>query len=367
MLDNNNFHFESDEESQKPYPEFFFEWDKALDIGRNPGYYESDEISRIIEIYLEEDELEKAKTTVDYALQIYPDNEDLIYDIMLLFNDFELWNDLLILTEEYKDRPEVWIDGHRITALLHLGMEEDVFIFFRKAKTKYADNEENLSVIYQTMGEALYEVDLFEASINVIEEACKLLGNNLDFYWLQMNNYLLLENKEKVLEIAEEILKINPFDDQAWYNIGIIYKDIEELDKAIEAFEFAQNLGFTDKDNYINLIQTYEQNGNYAKALEKAKEYLQIEPENYLISMIAANICAQMEMWEEAIHYISDAIYRMPEMESLYLCKSTFLLHSGEQQKAILVLKEGIKKTRDSEGSLQKELERINSLNTDTL
>jgi Tetratricopeptide repeat. len=362
MINKNNFYSESEEETNEDYPDYFFAWDEAINGGRSPGYYEAEELERIIEIYLDEAEYQKAKKAIDYALNIYPDNEDLIHDILLLLNDFEMWNDLLTLSLRYKNLPDVWIDGHRITALLHLGMEEDAFNLFRKIKEKYTANKDDLSVIYQAMGEALYEVDLFDASIEVMEEAIQILGENPDYYWLQLNSYLLQENKEKTLETAETISKMSPFDKKGWFHLGVIYKDMDELEKAIDAFEFALNLGYKSKNIYINLITVYELNQNFAKALEKVKEFMQtqIDPDNYLINLIAANVCSQMEMWKEAVEYISSAITLMPTMSSLYLYKSSFLLNSGEQKKAKLVLEEGIKKTEDPEGSLKKELERLN-------
>ena len=359
MIDKNNFYSESEEETNEDYPDYFFAWDEAIDGGKSPGYYEAEELEKIIEIYLEETEYQKAKKAINYALGVYPDNEDLIHNVLLLLNDFEMWNDLLSLSLKYKDLPDVWIDGHRVTALLHLGMEEDAFNLFRKIKEKYIANKEDLSIIYQAMGEALYEVDLFDASIEVMEEAIQILGENPDYYWLQINSYLLQENKERTLEMADRISKMSPFDMKSWFHLGVIYKDIDEFEKSIDAFEFALNLGYKNKNIYINLIAVYELNKNFVKALEKVKEYMQIDPDNYLINLIAANVCSQIEMWKEAIGYINNAIALMPKMDSLYLYKSTFLLNSGEQKKAKLALEEGIKKTEDPEGSLQKELERL--------
>jgi tetratricopeptide (TPR) repeat protein len=357
----NNFDNDPYESPQEPYPDYFYEWDELLTKNLSLRYMDAEELSEIIEIYLNEDEIKKAKQTIQYALKLYPGDEDLIYDILLLLNDYELWNDLLILAEQYRDMPDVWANGHKITALLHLGMEEDAFLFFRKMKNKYEKEKESLSLIYQAMGEALQEVDLFEASINVVEEAIAIMGPDVDFYWLQLQSFLSLEHKEKALNMAGKIEQINPLDGESWHRLGKIYLDLHETEKAIDAFEFAESLEYKNRDNLLNMIAAYEQNGNHLKALEKVKEYLYLYPENYMINILAANICSELELWEEALTYVDAALKVVPEMDSLYLYKSNFFLNLGEQKKAMLALEEGIKQTNDTEGDLKKELERLHN------
>ncbi len=346
-------------ENNELYPDYYKEWDDALNKGLNPNYYDADELCEIIDIYLSEDEIRKGKITIDYTLKLYPDNEEVIYEILLLLNDYELWNDLLVLAEKYKDLSLVWADGHKLTALLHLGMEEDAFHFFRKLKSKYAENNEDLSIIYQAMAEALYDVDLFEASIDVISEAISLVGEEVDLLWLILQNYQAINDKEGVLTIAEKIQKKNPLNAETWSRLGNAYKEIDETEKSIEAFEFAQSLGNNDSNDLMSLIYAYEKNDNYNKALEKIEEYLVMHPESYVVNLMGANDCAQIQNWERALTYINRAIFLIPEMENLYMYQSDFLLKLGEYKKAIAALEEGIKRTKDSLGLLSKQIELI--------
>jgi tetratricopeptide (TPR) repeat protein len=364
MFDEDSLYFDSEENEEEFYPDFFYKWDEDFEEGNSSGFYEPEELSEIVEIYMVENEYPKARKVIAHALKIYPDDEDMIYDILLTLNDFEKWNDLLVLSKKYENLHEVWPNGHRLTSLLHLGMEEDAFLFFRKMKNKYAGDNENLSIIYQVMGEALHEINLYEASVHIIDEAFELFGEDedMEFYWLQLHNYLYLNNKEKVSEYGEIISKANPFDGSVWFRLGIVYKDADDPEKAIDAFEFAKNLNYNGRENLLQLIQTYEQNGNYAKALENAIEYLHLFPNSYLINIIASNICSQMEMWIDAIRFLDNAIDIIPNMDSLYLYKSTYFLHLGEQRKAKQTLKEGIRNTQDPEEDLEKELKRLNDL-----
>jgi tetratricopeptide (TPR) repeat protein len=350
-----------DDSSQEPYPDFFYEWDRSLTENIHLRFMDADDLLDIIDIYLSEENVEKARQTIQYSLKLHPGNEDLIYDILLFLNDYELWNDLLTLSDQYQNIPELWVKAHKLNALLHLGMEEDAFLLFRKMKIIYEHDTENFSMSYQVMGEALHEVDLYEASIHVMEEAITLIGPELDFYWQQLQSYISLNLKDRALALAEKILKINPMDGEIWHRLGKSYLSLHETEKAIDAFEFAESLGYRKPSNFLNMIRAYEENGNHLRALEKTKEFLLLYPENYLINILAADICSSMEMWEEALVYVDAALKVLPKMDTLYLYKSNFFLNLGEQKKAMLALEEGIKQTNDSEGDLKKELERLHN------
>ena len=349
-----------DNEADESYPDFFFEWDKAVNLGKKPGFYEPEELTEIIEIYIINNQIKRAKQAINYALRIYSNDDEILYEILLLLNDYEQWNDLFAICEQYKNDSDVWIDGHLLTALLHLGMEDEAFLFFRKLKTRYAKDKEALSVIYQAMGEALCDVDLFDSSIEVVQEAIDRLEEDINFYWLQMQCYVSLDWIEEVSELADVIQKLNPLDAKTWHRLGLSFQDVGDKEKAIDAFEYAQSLGYEPEEVLMNLIYVYDKNKNFNKALEKAKEYLSLYPDSYVINMMAVKLNSRMENWTDAIKYIDKALQLTPEIESLYLYKSNFLLRLEEYKKAKLVLMEGLMNTKDSEGYLSRKLSKLN-------
>jgi len=359
---NDFYHINFEGEADESYPDFFFEWDKAVSLGKKPGFYEPEELTEIIEIYITNNQIKRARQAINYALRIYSDDDELIYDILLLLNDYERWNDLLDICNQLKEDSDVWVDGHRLTALLHLGMEDESFLFFHKLKNKYKDDKEDLSIIYQAMSEALCDMDLFESSAEVMQEAINRLDEDINFYWLQLQCYIALDNKDKVLGLAEIIQKLNPLDAETWYRLGLSFQDIGDKEKAIDAFEYAQSLGYDQEEILMNLIYVYDKNKNFNKALEKAKDYLNLYPDSYIINMMAVKLNSRMENWSDAIKYIDIAINITPESESLYLYKCNFLLKLEEYDKAKIILMEGLKNTKDSKGYLSKKLTKLNRI-----
>ena len=343
-------------------PDFFENFDNSIKEGINPGYYEPDELCDIIDIYFDEGRMAEGKYVIDYALKMHPSNDEMISEILLLLNDYELWNDLLTLSEKYSYFNQVWTDGHKLIALLHLGMEEDAFTYFKKIKSKYAGNKEDFSIIYQAMAEALYDIALYDASIEVIEEALAVVGEeDVDLLWLELQSLAAIGDKENVIELGSYIQNLNPLDAETWSRLGAIYKEVEEMNKCIEAFEFAQSLGIDDPNNTLNLIYAYEKNGNFSKALQIANEYLNEYPDSYMINLLAINLCSEIENWSEGLKYVENAIKLEPQIESLYLFKCKFYLRLGENIKAVKALEEGIRKVPNSSEDLKKQLNKLNS------
>lgn len=358
MLDHDNNYFL--ENGELPYPGFFIEWDKAVRTGKSPGYYEPEELTKIIEIYLAKNEHKKAGQAIEHALKLYVNDEDLLYDIFQLLSDYEQWTDLLALCERYKKTSDVWGDGHKLTALLHLGMEENAFHFFATLKDKYAEDDEALSIIYQSMGEALFEIDLFESTIEVVNEAIKIMGEDIDFYWLLLQPYASLGEKDEVLKIAEKIQNMDPLNAETWYRLGVSFEGISDWEKAIDCFEYALSLDPSAEKCIQNLMCAYEENGNYGKALEKMKDYLRLHPDDFAAYIFASKMSSQVDDWEETLEFINEAIKIAPEVDTLYLFKSSYFLHMQEYRKAKSVLEEAIRLTGDPDGDLIKELNRIN-------
>jgi tetratricopeptide (TPR) repeat protein len=343
------------------YPEYFIEWDNAVRRGKKPGFYSSDDLLEIIEIYLDENKIDNARQAVDFALALHGADEDLLFDIMMTLDDFEMWNDLLTLSERYREETEEFGEGHKITALVHLGMEAEAFNFLKTLKKKYANDKDALGMVYAAMGEALLDIDLFESCDEVMQEAIVAVDEDEDFLWIRMQCLVALKNIPKLIKVAEKIQKKTPLDGENWQRLGIMFQEAGEMDRAIDAFENSLSLNYETRENLLNLIFAYDENENPAKALERIFEYIETYESDYYMFFTAAKLCAQLEDYAAALDYINQAIVLEPSADdSIYLYKSSFLMHLDEKRKAKLALAEGIKNTEDPYDNLKKELLKLN-------
>jgi len=357
---------EFDEDDGELFPEVYYQWDDALSANLTPPYIEEDDLLMIINLYLDDGDLEKARKTIDYTFRFYPSDMELLADVLMSLNECELWNDIIDLVEQYDSMPDIWVDCHKISALLHLGLEEEAYTWFILRKELYRIEEDDYALLYQAMCEALTDVDLFESAIAILNEARQIFGNSEELEWLNLQIDISKEDKDSAMKTAARIEKMNPLDGLTWHNLGRIYaNDLDAPENAIDAFEFAESLDFREQPNYLYLICMYEKCEYYLKALDKIKEYESRFDENLMLQVLAISICTELGMWNESLNYVNRAINRAPEISSLYICKSDILQSLGETQKARSVLEEGIRQTADNGGELKKKLKNLLKLYPD--
>ncbi|MDR0428379.1 MAG: tetratricopeptide repeat protein [Dysgonamonadaceae bacterium] len=368
LSDWNDYFGGEEEENLDYYPDFFHEWNEALNKGLSPRFAGTDEICEILDIYLRRSKVTEFRKTIDRALKFHPDSNKLISGIMFLLNDFKRWNELFSLLEKYKDiSNNVEKEGYRLTALLHLGMEEDAFSLFRQLKKKYRHDKENLFIIYRVMGEALNENDLFNASTKVIEEAMLIFKPSKQLYWILLYAYSSLGMKEKTEEIAELVERLSPLSKETWYEIGTHYIEIDDKERAIEAFEFSKSLGNVNPELFSDLIYAYKDNNNLLKAFETTKDYLLLRSDQHLVYIMAVDLASELQLWDESLDLLAKAIKIRPQMEALYLFKSDILIRLNEYKKAMLTIQEGIGNTKDEDGDLKRELKKLQDEHPDLL
>lgn len=87
-------------------------------------------------------------------------------------------------------------------------------------------------------------------------------------HWDTLNDLLVKE--------LDEILLIEPENTSALINIGAIYSDIGENEKALEYLKMALNLGSEDKNLFVNLaiVMVYmeKHQSEYLEYLEEAED-----------------------------------------------------------------------------------------------
>ena len=127
-------------------------------------------------------------------------------------------------------------------------------------------------------------------------------------YNLKIGNY---QDAKKYFEIILNIDSKNVF---ALYNLGIVFQELGDLEKAIELYE--KVLRFKPKnveDVYLGLGIVFNSIGNYKKSLESYENAITTNPEFVVAYNNLGNLNKQLGFYEKALDCFHKAIKIKPK------------------------------------------------------
>ncbi len=122
-------------------------------------------------------------------------------------------------------------------------------------------NDDWDSCCYFNLGEAQKELKLYDEAIENYKKAINKKKLNEDAYTSLAECYFAQESTEGLKNVVTILNTCNsyfPENETAHYNIAIAHFKLRNIQKALESFIKSRNLGNTESDFYINLIQTLE-------------------------------------------------------------------------------------------------------------
>ncbi len=241
--------------------------------------------------------------------------------------------------------------------------------YFKKA-VKHGENFSNSWFYY---GKFLSENSRKNEAIDNLEIAMKLSPYHMGTKYLLMENYLKLEDWDRLQKTASKTLKIYKNDKRAQQ---FLLASIEKIDQLqIEEREIETN---ATSEKYINLSVKYYQKKKYIKCIEAAKKAIKLNPNsdiaynnicsaynligNYSEAIVACNKALKLNHnFDLAKNNLNEVTARKKKTENLislvaknpnegnYLNLGLLYYNYGLFEKCIEISKEGIKKHPNSD------------------
>ena len=119
---------------------------------------------------------------------------------------------------------------------------------------------------------------LFEKGLKAFQEAAAL-DPTLQIAPLNQGIALLnLARIDAAKALLEEAVKHNPNDPHAWYNLGLLYKNSDNPQGAIDAFRQVTEIDPNDADTWYFLGASYAQLKQYPQAIDAFQHALKLNP-----------------------------------------------------------------------------------------
>ncbi len=150
---------------------------------------------------------------------------------------------------------------------------------------------------------------------------------------------------DKAIKVYKTLLTLYPSDSIGNHNLGVLYSDLEEWDKAIEQYEVCRKNNHFDYLPYINLASAYRSKGMFHKAKEILEEYRDKSPDNAIIHRELAETYIYMRQFDLAFDETDKALALAPgDPDCLKLKGDVFyfkgdLINAEKEYKNVLATK----------------------------
>ncbi len=143
----------------------------------------------------------------------------------------------------------------------------------------------SLGMAHSNLGNTAERTKYLKKSFDLSDRA-----SDKERYWIQGDYFRSVEkNYDKAIEAYNKLFELDPDHYVGHNNIGLIYSNLEEWDKAIEHLEVCRKNKTEYIGSYTNLGYYYEAKGMYQKAREAYQDYINNFSDNAIIHRNIAN------------------------------------------------------------------------------
>lgn len=221
---------------------------------------------------------------------------------------------------------------------------------------------------YYFGGELFVELGDGNKAVQLMSKAISLLPEDETLYLMAAEYNLYMGYHQSAINFINDLLRINASNAEAYFLKGYIYKDLNDIDKAISNFQTAveQNplhydaymqlgLLFSNKkndlalnyfDNALRINENsreaiygkayhYQIKNNFNKAIENYKKILELHPKDSEIFFNIGFCYKEMDSLEKAFQNLNIATNIKPSYAGAHYIKGTIAESSGDNEIAL--------------------------------
>ncbi len=194
---------------------------------------------------------------------------------------------------------------------------------------------------YLDCADLCIQIKKYDKALGVLSEALEIVDNECETLLLMAFCQIQLANLSDAKYNLFKAIKLDPYNDEVYFNLGVCYSKENQWQNAIDAFHKAITLEDSTEDYYLHLGLSYYELGSFKKAGQYLRKAASKAPENsaywseytkFLIKQ--GEIQQATDVLDEAEEYTFGA--------DLLFCRSLILLREGKKAQAFELLSEAL-------------------------
>lgn len=311
-------------------------------------YFDVSQFEDIIDHYIENNHYTKAVAAIEFAGKMHPEATPIqLKQAQVLINKGQASLALKALCRLEKIEPsngDVYFS--KSVANIFIG---DMDAVESEIKTALELNPEERNRYIHSLGMAFiqnsnYTKALYYFSM-IYNEGYKEENFLYDFaYASQMNG-----DTEAAIKHYNECLDSNPFSEVAWYNLGVAYAKDTQIEKALEAYDFAIAILPSYTWAFLNKGLLLIDEERHEEAIPVFKDLLEIEPLNAEVLAYLGECSAKLGDTENAEKAFDLAIQISAEHAPAWFGKASLLIEQERHEESLTFLQKAIELEQHNE------------------
>lgn len=265
-----------------------------------------------VEIYIFEDELDKASMLLKIIERLEPNNDEVFIQKATISSKngnhkeaIELLKKALNFTD---DKVDIWS---------LLGMEY-----------LYLDDFKNARLVFEKC--IIVDYEDYSALYNVV-------------YCFDMDK----EHKEAITYLTSYI-EINPYCEVAWHQLGRQYFILEMYQEALNSFDYAVLIDESFIGGYLEKAKTLEQLERYKEAIDNYLITLELDDATAFVYLRIGECHEKIENFDEAIFFYNKAVHEDPLLGKGWIMLTNIYYAHNNYQKAAYYISKALKIEEDN-------------------
>jgi len=156
------------------------------------------------------------------------------------------------------------------------------------------------------------------------------------------------ESIEAEVRKYKEVIRKDPNDGNAWYNLGVFLAKLGNYEEAIEASREATKINPNDAEAHYNLGVVYDRVGRHREAIKTYKEAIRISPNLHRAFFNLGNAYFKSGLYKESINAFQECIRINPDDVASHYNLGNMYLQIGDRNSAFHEYKKlvGLNKTQ---------------------
>lgn len=316
---------------------------ELMEKGEKNFFFDVDTIEILFDFYIDKYDLEKASKILNIGIGQHPQSMTLQLKEAYILMEKEDYDAAINKLELIAS-----IETANYEVYLNLAFSYS----FKENISKVRSNLDLALQYVPTVDELidlLYDIASFfneqgkhSLTIEYVEPYHKFHPKNEDFILELAFAYFDSNHIDKAIDVYKTILDNDPFLENIWYNLGTAYLKMSDIQKSLEAFDFALAINPEHSFSYLGKSEVYELTENYNEAFDNLLEYISYSFD-YIAYEKAAIYLFNLNKRSEAIRYLEIAVKKTPFYHSVWSKLISLLVDEKRYEEALKYVEQSVR------------------------